>query len=56
MLADSQCIVGNISQVPGSARTIIAQFGGQYPGTSPSMHLESANMIDICFCLHRNTR
>ena len=27
-LADSRCIVGNISQVPGSARTIIAQFGG----------------------------
>ena len=40
MLADSRCIVG-------SARTIIAQFGGQYLGTSPSMHRESANMADI---------
>ena len=35
MSADSQCIVSNISQVPGSARTIFAQFGGQYPGISP---------------------
>ena len=31
----------------GSARTIIVQFEGQYPGTSPTMHGESANMEDI---------
>ena len=47
MLADSQCIVGNISQAPGSARTIFAQFGEKYPGTSPLMHRESANLADI---------
>ena len=47
ILTDLQCIIGNLSQVCGSARTIIVQFRGQYPGTSPSMHRESANMADI---------
>ena len=47
MMTDLQCIVVNISQVPGSARTIIAQFGGQYPGTSPLTHRKLANMADI---------
>ena len=47
MLIDSRCIEGNISQVPRFARTIIAHFGGQHPGNSPTMHRESADIADI---------
>ena len=35
ILTDLQSIIGNILEVPGSARNIIALFGGKYLGTSP---------------------
>ena len=52
MLADSQCIVGNILQVSTQIFPhYYCAIWGQYPGILPSMHRESTNMADIWFRL-----